>query len=293
MVQFRSEIYCTSIYGSRYLCVRILYIHFGYCTICLFRFYPSLKSFSNVKNLSKLFLRLDLDGEIKKNMSNVLWKYQWFPFYSYRYDALDEMVFNFSELSILNEEHRHPVQTRETKKNSYTKILNAITSIYDEHISNVFQFEWIEWAHFYRMCLNREILDLLPCLVRTKNKHIGVSDTLEWVTHLNGKKEQKHLRIFEMRSLKILGTGKPKVPLYENMRWNFRSSIFSPVIIWCKLKTNILTFLRCNRIHLEKGKKLFPSYDFFQAMKINHEIVSKLWKLTTTKSVFFHPIENK
>lgn len=94
-------------------------------------------------------------------MSNVLWKYQWFPFYSYRYDALDEMVFNFSELSIFNGEHRHPVQTRE-KKNSYTKILNAITSIYDEHISNVFQFEWIEWAHFYRMCLNREILDLLP-----------------------------------------------------------------------------------------------------------------------------------
>lgn len=122
----------------------------------------------------------------KKNMSNVLWKYQWFPFYSYRYDALDEMVFNFSELSIFNGEHRHPVQTRE-KKNSYTKILNAITSIYDEHISNVFQFEWIEWAHFYRMCLNREILDLLPRLVRTKNKHIVVFDTLEWLTHRNEK----------------------------------------------------------------------------------------------------------
>lgn len=79
------------------------------------------------------------------------------------------------------------------KKNSYTKILNAITSIYDEHISNVFQFEWIEWAHFYRMCLNREILDLLPCLVRTKNKHIGVFDTLEWVTHLNEKKRTETL----------------------------------------------------------------------------------------------------
>lgn len=65
---------------------------------------------------------------------------------------------------------------REKKKNSHTKILNEITSIYDEHVSNVFQFEWIEWAHFYRMGLNREILDLLPCLMRTKI-NISLSST--------------------------------------------------------------------------------------------------------------------
>lgn len=47
--------------------------------------------------------------------------------------------------------------------------------------------------NFYRMCSNREILDLLPCLVRTKNKHIGVFDTLEWVTHLSEQKTTETL----------------------------------------------------------------------------------------------------